>query len=383
MSVPVVLVAGLHGPARAVVVDRVLRERPGAVAIHHDLGEVKAGIVVRTVRTAGVVSEHTVIRLEHGCVSCTVRHDLIPELLRHASSAPLLVADLWDSVEPRMVAEALASPRCDGTVRLTAVLTALDAELTPLDICRGELLAEAGRPGAAGDQRYLAEVMARQIEYATTLVLPEVLPAPLPPVEADDLDLCREVLGHLAPLTPVVLPGEPLPPLTGPALCSHELAARVDPGTAQLPCTLHGEAVDTVEWRRTAPLHPTRFFDAVDGLASESVRSRGRFWLANRPERMLAWDAVAGVVTVEDAGPWLAAMPVADWASVPTARRLAAALDWSPGHGDRVQHLVFTGPDLEFDRIHTLLDSCLLGPEETVTDSDDPFSELLDLEETT
>ncbi|MEU6750014.1 GTP-binding protein [Spirillospora sp. NPDC046719] len=382
MSVPVVLVAGLHGTARAATVDRLLREHPGAVAIHHDLRDITGGLVVRTVRDAGTVRERAVIRLEHGCVSCTVRQDLIPEVLRYAGSASLLVVDLWDCVEPRTVAETLGHPEWNGEIRLTGVLTAVDAELMPTDICRGERLADIGKAGAATDERYLAEVLARQIEYATALIVPEVLPAPLPPADEGDLDLCREVLEHLAPTTPVVLPGEPLPAVGGPALCVHELAARVDPATARLPCRLHTPAVDTVVWRRTAPLHPARLFDAMDDLATRSVRSRGRFWVASRPDRMLAWDAVAGIVAVEDAGPWLAALPVAAWTKADPARRVAAALDWTPEHGDRVQHLVFTGPELDHDRIHELLDWCLLRPGEPTADLDDPFAEVLDLNPT-
>ncbi|XVQ07466.1 CobW family GTP-binding protein [Spirillospora sp. CA-255316] len=382
MSVPVVLVAGLHGTARAAVVDRLLREHPGALAIHHDLREITRGLVTRTVRDAGTTLEQTLIRLEHGCVTCTVRQDLIPQLLRCAGRAALLVVDLWDCVEPRSVAEALDQPGWNGDIRLTGVLTAVDAELMPTDICRGEPLTEAGKPGAPGDQRYLAEVLAHQIEYATALVVPETLPAPLPPADADDLELCRELLGHLAPMTPVTMPGEPLPPVTGPTLCTHELGARVDPATAQLPCTTRTSAADTVVWHRTAPLHPARFFEAMDVLATGSVRSRGRFWLANRPDRMLAWDAVAGIVTVEDAGPWLAALPEPDRDALPPARRLAAALDWSPEHGDRVQHLVLTGPQLDQDRIGALLDDCLLAPGEPATGLDDPFADLLDLDPT-
>jgi hypothetical protein len=103
---------------------------------------------------------------------------------------------------------------------------------------------------------------------------------------------------------------------------------------------------------------------------------------------MLAWDAVAGIVSVEDAGPWLAALPEAAWEMTSPSRRMAASLDWSPIIGDRVQHLVFTGPELDRDRIHSLLDSCLLTPEESVAGSDawngydDPFAHILDLKET-
>ncbi|MBE1536731.1 GTP-binding protein [Actinomadura algeriensis] len=380
MSVPVVLVTGLHGTARATVVDRLLREHPGAVAIHHDLRDVTDGVVTRTVRDAGTVLERVPLRPEHGCANRTIREDLVPLALRYASIASLLVVDLWDCVEPQPVAEALPRPGTDGGIRLTGVLTAVDAELMPADICRGDLLAEAGKPGAPGDRRYLAEVLAHQIEYATALVVPDTLPAPLPRADEDDLRLCRELLGHLAPMIPVTVLGDPLPPVTGSALCPEELAARVAPATALLPCPARTPAADTVVWHRTAPLHPGRFFDVMDVLATESVRSRGRFWLANRPDRMLAWDAVAGIVTVEDTGPWLAALPEAGWEAVPPARRLAAALDWTPEHGDRVQHLVLTGPQLDEDRIGGLLDSCLLGLDEAATDLDDPFADLLDLD---
>ncbi|MDP9849972.1 GTP-binding protein [Streptosporangium lutulentum] len=307
MSTPVVLVAGLHAQARATVVDRLLEDHPGAVAIHHDLREVTRGRVERVTRDASDVLDRTEVRLAHGCVTCTVREDLVPELLRHAATAPLLIAELWDSVEPRSVAEALDGEEVHGTLRLTAVLTALDAEHMPVDICRGDRLAETGMRAASGDERYLAEVLARQIEYATGLLLH------LGDGDDEDVELSRAVLGHLAPNTPAPLTHEPLPIVTGPALCVQELAARVDPATAQLPCDARTGEISTVVWHRLRPLHPGRLFEAA-------------------------------------------------WEMVSPARQMAASLDWSPILGDRVQHLVFTGPELDHDRIHSLLDSCLLTP---------------------
>ncbi|MGN9842483.1 GTP-binding protein [Nonomuraea sp. H19] len=376
MPTPVALVAGLHGGARAAVVERLLRRHPGAVAIHHDLRAIGAGRVERVVRDVSGVLDRAEVHLAHGCVTCTVREDLLPELLRRAPTAALLVVDLWDSVEPRPVAEALAHEEAADLLRLTCVHTALDAGLMPLDICRGERLADLGQAAAAGDQRYLAEVLARQIEYATSISLHDG--------DEEDAELSAAVLGHLAPHTPIVAE----PATTGPAVCVHELAERVDPATAQLPGEAQTGEITTVVWHRLRPLHPDRLFEAIDELVTTSVRSRGRFWLANRHERMLAWDAVAGVVSVEDAGPWLAALPEAAWEMTAPARRAAAALDWNPIIGDRVQHLVFTGPDLDRERIFALLDACLIdqgdalpGAEEWAR-HDDPFAPVLDLEET-
>ncbi|MYU19195.1 cobalamin biosynthesis protein CobW, partial [Streptomyces sp. SID8361] len=65
-------------------------------------------------------------------------------------------------------------------------------------------------------------------------------------------------------------------------------------------------------------------------------------------------------------------------------RRVAAALDWHPGHGDRCQHLTFTSPGLDRDGLLALLDSCLLTDAEYAAGPDawrrlpHAFDELLD-----
>lgn len=371
MPTPVVLVSGLHAPARTAVVDQLLREHPGAVAIHHDLGAIKQGRIQRVVRDADQILDLSEVRLAHACVTCTVREDLLPQLIHHAGNARLLVVDLWDSVEPRAVAEALDGEHVGEVLRLTNVLTALDAEHLPIDIVRGDQLAETGGQAAAGDRRHLAEVLARQLEYATGLVLRGG--------DEEDHDLSRAVLSHLAPCTPVY--AKALPEVTGPALCVSELAQRVDPPTAQLPCDAQTGEITTVVWHRLRPLHPARFLEAVDELATESVRSRGWFWLATQPDRVLAWDAVAGIVSVEDCGPWLISLPEAAWELMSPARRLTASLSWNPITGDRVQHLVFMGPDLDRERLLALLDSCLLTSEEAGAQLEDPFVPLITLKE--
>ncbi|MGP3918498.1 CobW family GTP-binding protein [Nonomuraea sp. 10N515B] len=378
MPTPVVLVSGLHGAARTATVERLLADHPGSIAVHHDLREIVQDRVHRSVRDATGLLETAEVRLAHGCITCTVREDLLPRLVALAPRSSLLIVDLWDSVEPRSVAEAVDCYEAHDLLRLTAVLTALDAAAMPGDITRGEPLSEAGKPAAAGDQRYLAEVLARQLEYATGLVLHGG--------DEDDQDLSRRVLAHLAPISPIHTL-HTLPLVTGAAVCTAELAERVDPATAQLPCDAQTEEIVTTVWRSRRPLHPGRFFEAVDELVVESVRSRGRFWLATQPDHLLAWDAVAGIVSAENAGPWLAALPEAAWDLVSPARRLAATLDWDPERGDRVQHLVFTGPDLDVGRFHALLDSCLLTEAEESAGPDawtafhDPFAAILTLRE--
>ncbi|MGV5037826.1 GTP-binding protein, partial [Streptomyces sp. NRAIS4] len=120
----------------------------------------------------------------------------------------------------------------------------------------------------------------------------------------------------------------------------------------------HG--VSTLVWRRRRPFHPERLYAALQDLTCAAARSRGRFWLAGKPDALLHWDAAGGALCVESAGPWLSALPDAAWDLVPPVRRAAAALDWHPEHGDRCTHLVFTSPGLDRDGLQHLLESCLL-----------------------
>ncbi len=99
---------------------------------------------------------------------------------------------------------------------------------------------------------------------------------------------------------------------------------------------------------------------APEDLCCAAARSRGRFWLADRPDTLLAWDAAGGALCVEDAGPWLASLPDAAWDPVPPVRRATAAPDWHPERGDRCRHLVFTSPGLDRDGLARLLHLCLL-----------------------
>ncbi|GAA3821474.1 hypothetical protein GCM10023083_63560 [Streptomyces phyllanthi] len=118
--------------------------------------------------------------------------------------------------------------------------------------------------------------------------------------------------------------------------------------------------MSTLVWHRRRPFHPERLYAALEDLTCAAARSRGRFWLADRPDTLLHWDAAGGALCVETAGPWLASLPDAAWEMVPPVRRAAAALDWHPEHGDCCQHLVFTSPGLDRDGLERLLESCLL-----------------------
>ncbi|MCI0386107.1 GTP-binding protein [Streptomyces sp. CNQ085] len=350
---PVVIVAGLHVDARREVVERLLRAVPDCVALHHDLSGAADGTVVRTVRDASGELSRGEAPLVDDCACCALREDLIPELERLADSgaARLAVVELWDSVEPKGMAEVVAA-HGHGTLELTGVVTAVDPALVLPCLACGDDLAEAGLAAAATDQRTVADTWARQLEYAPVLALVD---SP----EADGAD--HALLSQLHPAARRVpaASGE----LAEAALAGFDAAMAATaqhPACSRLPQEADEAGVATLVWRRHRPFHPGRLFEALEDLACAAARSRGRFWLADRPDTLLAWDCAGGALCVESAGPWLAALPDAAWEMVDPVRRTAAALDWHPEHGDRCQHLVFTSPDLDREGLLRLLDSCLL-----------------------
>ncbi|WP_435611801.1 CobW family GTP-binding protein [Streptomyces sp. bgisy159] len=419
---PVVIVGGLHADARRAAVDRLLADVTGAVVLHHDLATAGAGTVVRTIRDAGGVLAAGEAPLVNDCACCALREDLVPELRRLAEDGVtrLAVVELWDSVEPKAMAEVVVA----GGLTVTGVITAVDPALVLPYLGNGDDLAERGLAAAATDRRTVADTFARQLEYAPVLA---VLASP----EADDED--HELLAQLHPTarrvlvrdgrpggppgsagsdaaadattprgsapgappaaranaepplpappaspTPPASPGSPTPPthlvspippspdpspLAAAALAGFDVeaaAAAQHPACALLPAEADAHGVGTFVWRRHRPFHPERLYAALEDLTCAAARSRGRFWLADRPDTLLHWDAAGGALCVESAGPWLAALPDAAWDMVPAVRRAAAAMDWHPEHGDRCQHLVFTSPGLDRDGLARLLESCLL-----------------------
>ncbi|KPI20006.1 cobalamin synthesis CobW domain protein [Actinobacteria bacterium OK074] len=387
----VVIVGGLHADARRAAVAQLLAEVPGSVALHHDLATAAAGTVVRTVRDAHGPLTAGETPLVNDCACCALREDLVPELKRLADAGltGLAMVELWDSVEPKAMAEVVAA----AGLRLTGVITAVDPALVLPYLGNGDDLAEAGLAAAATDQRTVADTFARQLEYAPVLAV-------LDSEEADDED--RALLAQLHPTARQVPVADGHPgdlagarsatdadagadartaagagvaagpgnvrrptcsPLARAALAGFDVeaaAAAQHPACALLPAEADEHGVSTLVWTRRRPFHPERLYDALEDLTCAAARSRGRFWLADRPDTLLHWDAAGGALCVESAGPWMASLPDAAWDLVPPVRRAAAALDWHPEHGDCCQHLVFTSPGLDRDGLEHLLESCLL-----------------------
>jgi G3E family GTPase len=398
---PVVVVAGFSGPAAAGE-DRLaaaLRETPGTATIRHDLSGLGEGIVHRTVRI-GEQETSTVLELAHGCVSCTLRIDLLPLLclLAARDSVNRIVLELDPAFEAEAVCQAIENivvtgvvGRVDGPagrdVRVEAVLTCVDALTWLADATGADTLAERGS-ATADDDRTVAQVAVGQVGFADAIVALGNT--------GDAIDQARlgAILSRLVPEAPVawvddidLFAAADIEALLA-RIPDHSRRGRIFDAHAPL---LRGEpplgteyGVALIEFAASRPFHPTRLHEALDVLFDGVVTARGRMWLATQPNEVVWLESAGGGLRVGGAGPWLAAMSPSELAQADPTRRAMAALRWDEQFGDRDISLVILAHDADPGEIRRALHWALVEDDELrlveraperVAQWEDPFGE--------
>lgn len=172
-----IVVAGLDRAATQNVSDRLMQVEPGAVVVHHDLLRVAEGVVHRHLRWAESESSK-VLELAHGCVSCTLREDVLPLLRRLAErdGVSRIVLQLDPLMEPEPVCWTLASAvvgdvTLSELVDVEAVVAVVDEGTWLVDATGDEDLADRELGAVAEDDRSLAQVAVDQVAFADAVVL--------------------------------------------------------------------------------------------------------------------------------------------------------------------------------------------------------------------
>lgn len=368
------LLTGLPADDVERVIGRILELDPCVAVLHHDLRDLPDGVVHRRLRHLDR-DERTVLDLAHGCVSCTLREDLLPGLraLGRPGGPARVVLHLDAVLEPEQVCFALdhvvVDPGAadDGTVTglldLCGVVTVVDVA-TWLDDATSDLTtAERGLAQPPGDERTIAQVAVAQVEFADLLVTAGA---------GDPWEIARTdaVLARLAP-------GAARMPLE---LLDDRVLLTGLPPTARrgVPDTVHGpllrgepplepdSGIGLAVFSARRPFHPQRLHEAIDVLLDGVVRSRGRVWLATRPDAVLWLESAGGGLQVGYAGDWLADADAAAWEDAGPDRRAMAALAWDPDFGDRAQDVVVITAGAGPDEIDEALRGALLTDEELV-----------------
>ncbi|MDM1886611.1 GTP-binding protein [Mycobacteroides abscessus] len=368
MRTPVLLVSGQTDTD---AVTQVLARDPGTVVVTHRFD---GHIVMRSVAGIRGVTE-TVLELAHGCVSCTIRDDLLV-LLRKLHRRddvgrivlhlePWLEADpiCWAiNTVPMRVGPGFVDGPAARDVQIAGVVSCVDS---------ANWLEQALGDDELADGRTVAQVVIGQAEFADVLLVrnpePEVL----------------SVLRRLAPRARITARvgrvEQALDHLEEDARCG-----RADnPHGALLagqPSLAADGRVELVEFNARRPFHPLRLHAAIDMLLDGVIRTRGRLWLATQGEQAMWLESAGGGLRVSAAGKWLAAMDSVEVQRVDPERRAFADLMWDYQFGDRHNAMTVLVCGADSREVLDALRGALLTDDEMASPADwdefdDPFGD--------
>ncbi|MGV0048445.1 ribosome hibernation factor-recruiting GTPase MRF [Mycobacterium colombiense] len=372
MRTPVILVAGQRDTDP--VVGTLLRAR-GTLVVEHRFD----GQVVRRTTTAlsgGVLaSNETGLELAHGCVSCTIRNDLMVLLrqLHRRDDVDRIVVHLAPWLEPEPICLAINHLRVRVAPGYIDGPAALDVSIAAVVTCvdSSAWLNQALGEDELDDGRTEAQVVIGQVEFADVVVLNQ----PNPFVAA--------VLRRLSPRARVRVGADGIEDALNDLYRDARRGRSDDPHgpllAGQPPLESRGP-ISLVEFNSRRPFHPQRLHACLDLLLDGVIRTRGRLWLASQPDRAMWLESAGAGLRVSSAGKWLAALDDLELDGIDTERRAFAELSWDDRHGDR--HTAMTilvcgaKPADILDALHgaLLTDEEMRRPRDWI-DYDDPFGD--------
>ncbi|MET7398916.1 GTP-binding protein [Dactylosporangium sp. NPDC005572] len=378
-----------HAVARALLV-----ADPTLILIRHDVSSMPHGQIQRVVRTGAALLEDVTVELAHSCIGCALREDLLPALIRLSLEHPGrdMVLLLPQAVDPEALAAACVDHPVNQAVRFDSYVAVADAVTMLDDLTSTDDLRHRGLHTAGNDDRGVAEVLVRQIEYADTVLLWAD-----PDVDTFELARAAALLHRLAPWATQLRAGG-----AASVDCTALAAAlrdchRHDPQVpGMLGRAMEGFSIGVHEpnadcgvvsmlFQARRPFHPQRLHDALGAVAGEALRGRGQCWVASQPDGIVGWESAGGGTALGTLGYWLAALPAHRWEEATNLRRLAAGLAWDPYYGDRGTSLAFVGLHLDVAVISETLRACLLTDAELALgfngwrDLPDPFADCFPL----
>lgn len=297
-TTPVILVSGVASAPMAAATIALQWDLPAAVVVRHDI-DVDREVLVRTVSDVTGVLERFEIDVEHACVNCAIREDVIPTIERLAESGQwgAIIAQLPVTAEPMQVCRVVGySAKAAPHVRIAATVVALEGESVSADLLGDDLLSERDLPVREDDERGVGETASAMVEYADVVAL-----------FGDHDEVSWELLHTLA------RPGAQLTNSLG-EVDAAALAAGVHQHEhsedwvsvvrrEELPEFAGGSAW-VLDLRSDRPFHPGRLQENIEALGRGARRSRGCFWLPSRPSQVCQWDGAGGMVSIGHSHHW-------------------------------------------------------------------------------
>lgn len=336
----ITLLSSIDSHCRDTALRRLTDQRPHAAVLIHDLLE--GDTVLRRLAVPGREPGRRGHKLEHGCLSCTVRLDIVPSVdeLLGSGTRDIIVA-LPPSVGSDHVAAALERVLSKHRSVIANAVLAMDPAALEDHVWDHHSLFGSGLSSLPQDDRTAGEFLIHELSAADSAILTEGIFAHLAGEEAPACqaggDLWVRGTALLAELAPHLVARHPDQSLKLGRHRTNRVRSRLAPGAVRVPQSSH-PPFTTILLRAARPLHPQRFRQVLPQLSVATAWLRGTAWMADATQTRLVATGIGPRLWFESAGGW--------------------------GHDQAGTLLALTGAENEQLEVEALLRYCELHDEE-------------------
>lgn len=413
-DLPVLLLTGYLGSGKTTLLNRILNNRRGIkfAVIVNDIGEVN--IDAELIQKGGVVGgkdEGDLVALQNGCICCTLKMDLVNQLMEIADSGRFdyIVIEASGICEPEpiartiaMIPQMVAGTEHPSIPRLDCIVTVVDALRMCSEFGNGDSLNRKQI-----DEDDIENLVIQQIEFCNIILLNKISE-----VSATDAKHIKEIIRALQPRAEIIdcdYADVDLSRLLDTGMFNYDSVATSAAWISELERPVEedhdddhhehhhhddhddhdhhhhddhdehehhhhhhhhdhdhdeGEAeeygIGTFVYYRRKPFDLNKFdYFVGKQWPSSVIRAKGILYFDVNPDMSFLFEQAGVQKKVTQAGQWFATAPEEElkemMAADPTIQR-----DWDPVYGDRMIKLVFIGRKMDRHAIEEALDACLV-----------------------